>query len=310
MSAAPRFARPLPAPLSARELAARMGGALHGDDRRVGRVAPAERAGPEDLAWWERGPRGEAGVWIARSPLPGATTVVVRDPLLAFAELLDALFPEPPFREEVHPSARIHPRATLAPGVVVGADCEVGEGTRLYPNVVLYPRTRVGARCRVHAGSVLGADGFRYHPTPNGPRRIPQVGGVWIGDEVELGAACTVDRGFLGDTVIGDGCKLDNQVHVGHNVQLGRFVVIAAQAGLSGSCVVGDGVIVGGQAGFADHTVVGAGARIGAQSGLHGTIPPGETWLGTPALPATTMRRVYALTRDLPAMWRDWRAKG
>lgn len=309
MSPGPRVARPLPAPLGAAALAARVGGALHGADRAVLAVAPAEAAGPDHLACWERGPRGDAGVWIARAPLPGATTVVVPDPLPAFAAVLAWAFPEPAFLGAVHPDARVHPSAVLAPGVVVGADCEVGEGTVLFPNVVLYPRTRLGARCRVHAGSVLGADGFRYHPTPRGALKVPQVGGVWVGDDVELGALCTVDRGFLGDTVVGDGCKLDDHVHVGHNVRLGRGVVIAAQTGLSGSCVVGDGVLVGGQAGLADHAVVGAGARVGAQSGVHGEIPPGETWLGTPARPIATMRRVYALTADLPQMWRDWRAR-
>lgn len=310
MTHAPRVARELPGPLSARALADRLGGELHGPDRVVHRVAPADRAGPDDLAWHDRGPLGAAGVVLARTPLAERSVVVLPEPLSALVELLAGLFPEPTFDGAVHPSARVDPTVVLAPGVVIGADCEVGPGTTLYPHVVLYPRTRVGARCRVHAGTVLGADGFRYHPTPRGPLKVPQVGGVWVGDEVELGAACTIDRGFLGDTAVGDGCKLDNQVHVGHNVHLGRFVVIAAQTGISGSCLVGDGALVGGQVGMADHTEVGAGARIGAQSGLHGRIPPGETWLGTPALPIATMRRVYALTRDLPAMWRDWRAKG
>jgi UDP-3-O-[3-hydroxymyristoyl] glucosamine N-acyltransferase len=163
---------------------------------------------------------------------------------------------------------------------------------------------RLGRACRIHANSVIGADGFRYHPGPTGPLRVPQVGGVRLGDEVELGAACTIDRGFLGDTRIGHGCKLDNQVHVAHNCDVGRFVLVAAQTGLAGSCRVGDGVMIGGQVGLADHSVIGAGARIGAQSGVHGEVPAGETYLGTPARPISVMRRIYASLPELPALLR------
>lgn len=297
-------------PIRASALAARVGGVLHGEDVEVGALAPLDEAGLPALAFHDRGAPGAAGLLLSRAPLPGRAVVVVPDPLDAFITVVEALCPEgEAFAGPVHPSARVAPDVVLHPGVVVGADCEVGPGTVLFPNVVLYPRTRVGARCRVHAGSVLGADGFRYHPTRRGPRKVPHPGGLRLGDDVEVGANCTLDRGFLGDTVVGDGCKLDDQVHVGHNCVLGRFVVIAAQTGISGSCRLGDGVLVGGQAGFADHTTVGPGARIGAQSGLHGDIPAGETWLGTPALPIQTMRRVYGALRDLPEMWKGWRSR-
>jgi len=295
-----------PLDTSAAAVAALTAGVLAGPDRPVAAVAPLDRAGPEALAFHERGDPGAAGVLLTRAAIPGRTCVVVADPLAALVDVLRALLPEPGWdgMAEVHPSAVVHPGVVVAPGCVVGPE------TVLYPNVVLYPGTRVGARCRIHAGTVLGADGFRYHPTARGPLKVPHVGGVVLGDEVELGALCTVDRGFLDDTRLGDGCKLDDQVHVGHNCTLGRYVVVAAQTGISGSCRIGDGALLGGQVGLADHTVVGAGARIGAQSGVHGAIPAGETWLGTPALPITTMRRVYALTRDLPAMWRSWRRDG
>lgn len=295
-----------PLSTSAAAVAALTGGALVGPDRPVAAVAPLDRAGPDALAFHERGDPGAAGVLLSRSALPGRSCVVVPDPLAALVAVLDALLPPPDWAG----SAQVHPTAVVHAGVVIAAGCVVGPGTVLYPHVVLYPGTRVGARCRIHAGSVLGADGFRYHPTARGPLKVPHVGGVEIGDEVELGALCTVDRGFLDDTRIGAGCKLDDQVHVGHNCELGRFVIVAAQTGISGSCRIGDGVLVGGQVGLADHTEVGPGARIGAQSGVHGRIPAGETWLGTPALPIATMRRVYALTRDLPAMWRRWRQDG
>jgi UDP-3-O-[3-hydroxymyristoyl] glucosamine N-acyltransferase len=292
---------------TAEQVAERVGGELVGPDRAIAAVATIEAAESPDLAYLERGNPGAGGVLLAKHTLPGRTVVVVADPLAALCQLLEDWFPEPAFEGAVHPTATVHPTAVLDPGVVVGAFCVVAQDAHLFPNVVLYPRTRIGRGCRIHAGSVIGADGFRYHATARGPLRVPQVGGVVLGDAVDIGANCTIDRGFIGDTVLGDGCKLDNLVHVGHNCTLGRFVIVAAQTGISGSVRIGDGVLIGGQVGVADHTIIEDGARIGAQSGLHGTIPAGETWLGTPALPIATMRRVYALTRDLPAMWRAWR---
>ena len=302
----------LPTPTTAAEVAARVGGVLVGEDCEIIGVSPVASADARELAFLERGKPGR-GVHLARAAC-GATSVVVDDPLAALITLLQGWFPEeasppvaPPRRDI--PGAHVHPTARLGdcvlhPGVVVGADCEVGDGTILFPNVVLYPRTRVGRHARVHAGCVLGADGFRYHPTPRGLVRVPHVAGVVLGDHVELGPNCTVDRGFLEDTVVGAGARLDAMVHVGHNVVLGRSVVIAAQAGLSGSVRVGDGAMLGGQVGVADHATIGAGARVGAQSGVHGVIPDGESWLGTPALPLPLMRRVYATMRYLPDLWR------
>lgn len=300
--------RALPQPLTARGVAEQVGGVLHGPDAAVRGVAGVEHAGAGHLSYLDRGDAGAAGVLLARAPIDGRSVIVVADPLAAMCGLLEAWFPEPAFDGAVHPTAQVDPTARVAPGVVIGADCVVGPGTQLYPGVVLYPRTRIGARCRVHAGAVLGADGFRYHPTARGPLRVPHVGGVQVGDDVDIGANSTIDRGFLTDTVLGQGCKLDNLVHIGHNCTLGRYVVIAAQTGVSGSCRIGDGVQIGGQVGVADHTRIGDGARVGAQSGLHGEVAAGQTVLGTPALPIATMRRVYAVTRDLPAMWRSWRA--
>ncbi len=309
MTRTPRLSHPA----HASDLAARVGGTVDGPDRAVHTFRPLELAGEDDLAYVERGGPRNAGTVLARAPL-GGTTIVVPDPLAAMIQLLREQFPDEPTPAVsppsdrfpgafVHPTARIG-AATLHPGVVVGADCAVGDGTVLFPNVVVYPRTSIGRGCRVHAGAVLGADGFRYHPTKDGLLRVPHVAGVMIGDHVEIGPNCTVDRGFLVDTVLGDGCRLDALVHVGHNVTLGRSVVIAAQTGLSGSVRVGDGALIGGQVGVADHATIGAGARIGAQSGVHGTIPDGEAWLGTPALPLPIMRRVYATMRYLPDLWR------
>lgn len=302
----PRF----PSPHTASALAFVVKGALHGADSVLAGVATPEAAGPEDLVFLEASRTSEptgAGLILATRPVPGRATLVVADPLAAMAAVLGACFPEPtPERggPAVHPTARVHPTAILYPGVVVGSGVEVGEESILFPNVVLYPGTRVGARVRIHAGSVIGGDGFRYHPTPTGIVKIPHVGGVEIGDDVEIGSNVCIDRGMLGDTSIGTGAKIDNLVQVGHNCEIGAYAILVAQVGLSGSVQVGTGAILAGQVGVKDHVVIGAGARLGARSAVHRDVPPGETWLGEPARPAGEAMKVYAALKYLPDLVR------
>lgn len=305
----------LPHPIRASFLAERLGIPLEGEDRLLQTVAPLEEAESHSLSFAMDGRRitGNPGVLLAKRPVPGVTTLVVPDPLRTLSEWLGEWFPEPLPRWRQTPegawiaeNAVIHPTARLFPGVVVGDGSEVGEDTVLFPNVVVQHGVRVGRRCRLHAGTVLGADGFRYHPTAKGVLKVPQVGGVWLGDDIEIGANSTVDRGFLSDTRIGDGCKIDNQVQIGHNCRLGKSVILVSQTGLSGSCVIGDWVMIGGQVGFAEGSEVGDGARVGARSAVRGRIPAGETWLGAPAMPIAQARRIYAALPDLPAMWKKF----
>jgi len=157
----------------------------------------------------------------------------------------------------------------------------------------------VGAHCRIHAGAVLGADGFRYAAGPDGPERVPQVGRLVLEDHVEVGANTCIDRAGLGETRIGRGSKLDNLVQIGHNCVLEPAVVVAGQAGLAGSVRVGAGSQVGGQAGIADHRTLGRGVRVGAQSGVTQDVVDGETVMGTPAMPARQVRRLWASWRRL-----------
>lgn len=298
-------------PCSSVEIAALLGAEHVGPELQLRAVAPFDEAGPDALAFLSPGARpgrGAPGAVLAVAALPGTTTLVVPDPLQALCALLDARFPEPaPAPSPLHPSARVHPSARLHPGVVVGADCVVGEGCELFPNVVLYPRVRLGARVRVHAGTVLGADGFRYHPGARGLMKVPHVGGLVVGDDVEIGANSCIDRGMLGDTTIGRGAKLDNLVQVGHNGRIGQFAVLVSQVGLSGSVTVGDGAILAGQVGVKDHVTIGAGARLGARSAVHTDIPAGETWLGEPARPVREAMRVYAALKYLPELVRKLR---
>ena len=311
--------------MNSREIAARIGGSHHGTEVRVDDLATLEDAGPTQLAYAERKPGGNAGVLLYTEPLPDRCTVVVKDPKHAFITLLAEWYPEQ------HPAgihrtavidgdvgegvivgahAVVEEGAVLGDGVVVyagayiGRDCVIGEGTVIFPRVVLYRGTRVGARCRIHAGAVLGADGFSYHPTESGPMKVPQVGTVTLGDDVEIGANTCVDRAFLGTTEIGSGSAMDNLVQIGHNSRLGRQCLIAAQVGVSGSSRFGNGVVVGGQAGFADHVEVGDGAMFGAQSGVHGRVAGGRAYLGTPHLPARQAVKVMTALRDLPEIRR------
>ena len=246
-----------------------------------------------------------------RSPKP---LLISDQPRLAFARAAKLVGPHETVQAGVHQTAIIHPSAKIGESVtieeravvregaeigdctrigavtVIGAHVRIGRECRLYPNVTLYPGTRVGDRVVIHAGAVLGSDGFGYVRDRKTGRyeKFPQIGRLEIEDEVEIGANSTVDRGALEVTRIGRGTKIDNLVHVGHNVQIGEDVVIAAQTGLSGSAVIADSVVIGGQVGIADHVRIEAGAILGAQSGIPSKKVirgKGIVFWGTPARP-------------------------
>jgi UDP-3-O-[3-hydroxymyristoyl] glucosamine N-acyltransferase len=193
---------------------------------------------------------------------------------------------------EIGPGCRIGPGAVIGDGVVLGPDCRIG------PHVSI-SHAVLGARVYVYPGARIGQEGFGFTIAANGFRTVPQLGCVILGDDVEVGANATIDRGSLRDTVIGAGTRLDNLVQVAHNVQIGRYCAVAAQVGISGSAEIGDFVVVGGQAGFADHVRVGARARVGAQSGVMSEIAPGTVVVGSPARPAREVFREIATLKKL-----------
>ncbi len=231
-----------------------------------------------------------------------ATPVVgVSNPRAAFAAIARALHRERT-AADVGPATRIgngadiHPTAVISPGADVGVGARIGAFAVIGPGVVIGERTVVeenacvrcaliGASARIGPGAVIGAPGFGFAPESGGVVRVPQLGRVILGDRVEIGANTTVDRGAIGDTVIGAGTKIDNLVQIAHNVRIGRDCLIASQVGIAGSTVVGDRVMFGGQAGIADHLTIGDDARIAARAGLMRDVPPGETWGGAPAQP-------------------------
>jgi UDP-3-O-[3-hydroxymyristoyl] glucosamine N-acyltransferase len=305
------------------QLAAAVGGELQGADGVVERILPLDSAGPDALGVCLDARRAErlpatraAGVLLPRALLDGwgarapCALILVADARLALARALVRLQPEPPPEPGLHPtacvsgsarvdsSARVEPQAVLEAGAEIGPGCLVGAGAvvqagarlgagcRLGPRVVVGPGCRLGAQVRVGAGSVLGSEGFGLARDEHGQAvRIPQVGGLEIEDDVELGALCSVARGTLEPTRIGRGAMLDDQVHVGHNAQIGAGVVIAAQTGLAGSVTVEAGAVLGGQVGVADHVRIGRGAQVGGQSGVATNVPPGARVAGYPAVP-------------------------
>lgn len=200
----------------------------------------------------------------------------------------------------VGPGAVIGPEVVLHAGVRVGAHSEIGRGTELHANVVLYPHTKVGERCVVQGGSVLGSDGFGFLFDGSRWVKTPQVGNVVLGDDVEIGAGCAVDCARFGSTTLAEGCRVDNLVHVGHNVQVGKHTLLLAQVGIAGSASIGDGVILAGQVGVAGHLTVGDGARVAAKSGVTKELAAGGQYYGYPAGPRGQRLRSVAEAMRAP----------
>ena len=258
--------------------------------------------------------------------------VAVPDPMDAFLVILRKFRPQPPRPScGVSPHAHVDPSATLGadnqifpgvfisagarlgsrcilyPGVYIGPGCTIGDDCVLHPHVVLYDGVLVGSRVILHAGVVLGADGFGYRFRNARFEKIPQLGTVHVGDDVEIGANSTVDRGMIGPTVVGTGTKLDNLVMIGHNCEIGKHNVFASQVGMAGSCSTGDFVRLGGQVGTADHVHLGQGCSVGAKAGVHRDIPAGETHVGCPARLETDELKIVMATARTPEMRRQLR---
>jgi len=251
------------------------------------------------------------------SKAPGMTWLMSGSALHAYAAAARLFYPahgSPGWTpgESVHPTAKLGADVSLAPGVVIGAGAEIGDRTRLGPNCVIGRGVAVGRDCelaanvtithtllgdRVHIlpGAQIGQPGFGFASGPAGHAKVPQLGRVIVQDDVEIGACSTIDRGALSDTVIGEGTKIDNLVQIGHNTKTGRHCIIVSQAGISGSCELGDFVIVGGQVGIADHVHLGDGARVASKSGVPpGDYPGGTDYGGYPVRLAKDWRREVA----------------
>ncbi len=262
---------------------------------------------------------------IAIEPGENRAFIKVKNADLAMSQVLEMYAPPTPlFHSEIHKTAIIDETATIGNGTRIGANCYIGpnviiaENVTIYPNVtildectvgkntiiwsgtVIRERSIIGTDCIFHPNATIGADGFGFRPDPDrGLVKIPQIGNVVIGNNVEIGANSCVDRGKFSSTILGDGCKIDNLVQIGHNSKLGKFCIMAGNSGLAGSVTLGDGVVIGGSASIKDHTTIGAGAMVGAGSGVTGDIEAGKVMLGYPAVEAREALKQWAILKRL-----------
>lgn len=313
-------------------------------DKLISGIAPLQSAGPEDVSFLDNRryagllAQTKAGAVIVQRDFAdkvpdGCVALVVAEPYVGWAKVSALFFPYPSPRAGVHGSAIIDPAATIdpsveiGPGAVISAGVEIGAGTSIGALTYVAPGVVIGQHCRIHAqvtlshailgdrvviypGTRIGQDGFGFAISKSGFHPVPQLGRVLIGDDVEVGANTTIDRGSAQDTVIGAGAHIDNLVQIAHNVQIGAGAVIVAQVGISGSTHVGRGVMIAGQAGLTGHLTIGDGARIGAQAGVMQNVSAGEEVMGSPAQDLKKHFREVLTLRKLAQTGRGKRTSG
>ncbi len=264
---------------------------------------------------------------ISIEPGDNKAFIKVKNADLAMSQVLEMFAaPAPSFIVDIHPKAVVDETAIIKNGVKIGAGCYIGPNVTIAENAIIYPnvtildfstigkntviwpgvvvreRCHIGNDCILHPNATIGADGFGFRPCPEkGLVKIPHIGNVIIGNNVEVGANSCIDRGKFSATILGDGCKIDNLVQIGHNSKLGKFCIMAGNSGLAGSVTLGDGVIIGGSASIKDHTSIGSGAIVGAGSGVVADVEAGKTVLGYPAVDAKDALRQWAILKRMVA---------
>lgn len=322
-----------------RQLAELVQGKVLGDDNLVINAARIlQDAQPGDITFLDnpnhaellRQSRASAAVVAPKTIREDKTLIQVADPLLAFTTIFQHLQGKAASSPTgIDPRAVIHPtvqigadpsidsfacigndttlgaRCRLASGVSIGKNCRLGDDVVVHPNVVLYDNTVLGDRVIVHANAVIGADGFGYRVHQGRLVKVPQLGNVVVGNDVEIGAGAAIDRATFGSTTIGDGTKIDNLVQIAHNCQIGKHNAFAAQVGFAGSCTTGNYVMMGGQAGVSDHVHLGDGVMVGAKTGIMKDALPGQRLFLYPAHEDKEAMRILACLKKLPTMRKD-----
>jgi len=321
------------------EVAALVSGTLENGSRdtRIAGIQDLQLAGEHDAAFlsnmrlkYQFNDSRAGVILLGRDIFPDTERTVIRvdDPYLAFAVLQRAFYPAkktPGVLSKasfIDSSARLADDVGIAAMAVIGHGVEIGPGSRIGPGCVIEAGAVIGSNCLLHAraivrehcilgdriilgpGAVIGSDGFGYAWSGKEHLKIPQVGRVVVEDDVEIGANTCVDRGAIGDTVIGQDAKLDNLIQIGHNVKIGAHSIMASQVGISGSTVVGESCQFGGQAGLAGHLKIGNGCKLAAKTGVMADLPDGVTYAGIPAMPHRLWLKTSALAARLPEMWK------
>ena len=327
-------------PITAAQIAKQLNGEVIGDGTTaLTGFASADLARAGDLTFADKetyflaAEASPAAAILVSGAFISTTKVLIRvaNARIAVARVLPTFFPPDETPLGIHPtasiapSAQIDPSAHIGPGCVIGArvklgarsvllggnhigrDCEIGDDVCLFPNVVIYARTQIGHRVSIHAGTVIGSDGYGYVFDEGRHRKVLQVGNVIIHDDVEIGANTAIDRGALGSTVIGQGTKIDNLVHIAHNVVIGKNCLVMGQCGFAGSTRLGDYCVIASQSGIAGHLKLGQQATVGAKSGVMRDVGDKETVLGIPAMPDKQTKRQWIAVQRLPEMIRRMR---
>ena len=318
-----------------REIAEQVGGEVVGDGGiELAGFAQADAAKPGDLTFAENekyfrlAEKSQASAILAPEEFSSEAKPVIRvtNARVAFARVLPLLFPQKAFAPGIHPSAVIAESAQVDNSAHIGPNCVIGENAvigrqavleancivgdqsslgqavRLFPNVTIYPQSRIGDHVRIHSASVVGSDGYGYVFDEGHHRKIPQIGGVVIGDDVEIGANVTIDRGALGDTEIGEGTKIDNLVQIAHNVVIGKHCLIVAQTGIGGSTKVGEYTTLAGQVGVVGHIEIGPKSVVAAKAGVINNLDGGKQYMGFPAIPDREAKRQIIALQKLPEL--------
>ena len=318
-------------------LAQQLGGELVGDgSAEIRGISPVNQVKPGDVTFAENekyfamAEKSAAVAIIVPTEIKASSKPLIRlkQPKTALAKILGMFFPPYKYPPGVHPSAQvakdvrlgkdvhigpntvvqpgasIGDRTALDAGVVLGRNATIGADCVLHANVTIYHQVRIGDRCIIHSGTVIGSDGFGYVWEGKTRLKVPQVGTVVLEDDVEIGANSAIDRATIGVTLIKRGTKIDNLVQIGHNVSIGENGTICGLVGIAGSCTIGNHVTLAGQVGMADHIVIGDNVVVGAQSGIKDNLAPDATYLGSPAVPASTAARQYAAWARMPELVR------